>query len=308
MTIAFISHPLFNRHEVPAGHPECPQRLARIQDALHANGLYDVLGHFDAPAATREQLERVHDANHLDTLEQRVPVEGLEAIDPDTWMSPMTWLAALHAAGAVVLASDLVLGGEVDSAFCCVRPPGHHATRTAAMGFCFFNNIAVGAAHALSHEGIERVAILDFDVHHGNGTEDIFADDSRVLMCSTFQHPFYPFTGTRSEPGHIVNAPLDAATGGPEFRRAVEEQWVPEIERFAPQVIFVSAGFDAHVGDPLGGLALTDADFAWVSDRIVELADAHSDGRIVSSLEGGYDLGSLGASVATHVRSIARLS
>jgi acetoin utilization deacetylase AcuC-like enzyme len=276
-------------------------------DALHAQGLFDLLRHFEAPVATREQLERVHSAAYLDAIERRAPAEGFEAIDADTYMSPATWLAAQHAAGAAILATERVLGGDVENAFCCVRPPGHHASRATAMGFCFLNNIAVGAAHALTRPEIGRVAILDFDVHHGNGTEAIFADDDRVLLCSTFQHPFYPYTGSRSEPDHIVNVTLPPATGSAEFRQAVEERWIPAIDRFEPQMLFVSAGFDAHVGDPLGGLALTESDFGWISDRIVELADAHSEGRVVSSLEGGYDLGSLGRSVAAHVRALARL-
>lgn len=307
MTTALISHPVFNRHELPSGHPECPQRLSRILDALREQGLYDLLRHFDAPRATREQLERVHGARYLDSLEARAPAEGFETIDADTFMSPFTWPAAQRAAGAAALATELVLRGDVETAFCCVRPPGHHATRGAAMGFCFLNNVAVGAAQALASPEIERVAILDFDVHHGNGTEDIFRDDESVLLCSTFQHPFYPFTGSRSEPGHIVNVALPAATGSAGFREAVENRWIPELESFEPQILFVSAGFDAHIRDPLGGLALTEADFSWISERIVELAGKYCRGRVVSCLEGGYDLASLGPSVAAHVRALAQL-
>ena len=222
-------------------------------------------------------------------------------------MSRSTLLAATHAAGAAVLATDLVLQGKVDNVFCCIRPPGHHACADSAMGFCFFNNIAVGAAHALANREIERVAILDFDVHHGNGTEEIFESDERVLLCSTFQHPFYPYTGARSDGRHIVNVPLPALSGGSEFRRGIESHWLPAIERFSPDLIFVSAGFDAHVSDPLGGLSLSEADFGWVTDRIVELAMESAGGRIVSCLEGGYALEALGVSAAAHVRSLAGL-
>jgi acetoin utilization deacetylase AcuC-like enzyme len=307
VTTALISHPVFNRHEVPAGHPECPQRVTSILDALHANGLHDILGFFEAPAATREQLERVHRPEYIDALERRAPDSGFEVIDADTFMGPSTWMAAKHAAGAAILATDLVLGAKVENAFCCVRPPGHHATRDAAMGFCFLNNVAVAAAHAMQAHGLERVAILDFDVHHGNGTEDIFEEDGRVLLCSTFQHPFYPFTGSATESGHIVNVPLPPATAGAEFRRIVEASWVPAIDRFLPQMILVSAGFDAHAADPIGGLALGEADFAWISEQIVGLAEAHCGGRVVSTLEGGYDLDALGASVAAHIRALAHV-
>jgi acetoin utilization deacetylase AcuC-like enzyme len=284
---ALISHPVFDRHEAPPGHPECPQRIACILDALHEADIFDHLRHFDAPAATRKQLERVHTARYLDSLAARQPVAGLEWVDADTYVVADTLLAARHAAGAAVLATDLVIGGRAENAFCAVRPPGHHARRDSAMGFCFLNNVAVGAAHALAAGGIERVAILDFDVHHGNGTEDIFVNDERVLLCSTFQHPFYPFTGSAANTRHIVNVPLPAASGGSEFRAGIEEHWLPAIERFAPGMFFVSAGFDGHVTDPLGGLSLTEADFRWVSDRIVELAAQSARGRIVSCLEGG---------------------
>lgn len=307
VTTALISHPLFERHLVPDDHPECPQRLAWIRDALLEQGLWDFLEHVEAPAVTREQLERVHSRGYLDSIERRAPAEGLVRVDPDTYMGPDSLAAAQHAAGAAVLATDLVIEGRAANAFASVRPPGHHAIRDAAMGFCLYNNVAVGAAHALSHEAIERVAVLDFDVHHGNGTEDIFRGHPDVLFCSTYQHPFYPYTNSLSRDGDVVNVPLPAGSGSAAFRDAVREHWVPAIEAFAPQVIFVSAGFDAHVADPLGGLALTDADYAWVTDRIVELAGRHADGRIVSCLEGGYSRTALGPAVAAHIRSLARL-
>ena len=307
MTSALLHHRIFDRHEVADGHPECPQRLSSITDALHARHLYDHLLHVDARAATREELERVHAAWYLEMLEARAPSEGFEHLDPDTWLSPNTLPAARHAAGAAVLATELVLEVRVATAFCCVRPPGHHAGTASAMGFCYYNNIAVAAAHALAGGAVERVAILDFDVHHGNGTEEIFLQDDRVLLCSSYQHPFYPYTGAPSVPGHIANVPLPAGTRGSEFRKAIEEQWLPEIDRFSPQIIFVSAGFDAHAGDPLAQLLLADNDYTWITQRIVDLAKKHADGRIVSSLEGGYSLEALAASACAHVQVLAGL-
>ena len=307
MTTALLHHHIFDRHEVADGHPECPQRLSSITDALHARHLYDHLLHVDARAATREELERVHTAWYLEMLEARAPGEGFEHLDPDTWLSPNTLPAARHAAGAAVLATELVLEGRVSTAFCCVRPPGHHAGTASAMGFCYYNNIAVAAAHALAGGAVERVAILDFDVHHGNGTEEIFLQDDRVLLCSSYQHPFYPYTGAPSVPGHIANVPLPAGTRSSEFRKAIEEQWLPEIDRFAPQIIFVSAGFDAHAGDPLAQLLLTDNDYTWITQRIVDLAKKHAAGRVVSSLEGGYSLEALAASACAHVQVLAGL-
>ena len=307
MTTALIFHPIFDRHEVAEGHPECPQRLSSITDALHVWHLYDHLLHVEARAATTGELERVHAARYLQMLETRAPSEGFEHLDPDTWLSPETLPAARHAAGAAVLATELVLEGRTSTAFCCVRPPGHHAGKASAMGFCYYNNIAVAAAHALASGAVERVAILDFDVHHGNGTEEIFLQDDKVLLCSSYQHPFYPYTGAPSEPGHIANVPLPAGTKGSEFRKAIEAQWLPEIDRFAPQLIFGSAGFDAHAGDPLAQWLLTVDDYRWITQRIVELAEKHAAGRIVSSLEGGYALDALAASACAHVQTLARL-
>jgi acetoin utilization deacetylase AcuC-like enzyme len=307
VTTALLYHPIFDRHEVADGHPECPQRLTSITDALHAQHLYDHLVKVEARAATRQELERVHEIRYLDMLEARAPSAGFEQLDPDTWLGPHTLPAARHAAGAAVLATELVLEGRVATAFCCVRPPGHHAGKASAMGFCYYNNIAVAAAHALASGAVERVAILDFDVHHGNGTEEIFLRDDRVLLCSSYQHPFYPYSGAASEPGHIANVPLPAGTRGSEFRKAIEAHWLPEIERFAPQLVFVSAGFDAHAGDPLAQLLLTVDDYTWITARIVELAKQHAEGRIVSSLEGGYALDALAASACAHVQTLAGL-
>ena len=260
---------------------------------------------FDAPEASRDQLLRVHDAAYVDTLYASAPTSGLRRLDPDTVIGPRSLDAARRAAGAVVAATDLVASGEANNAFCPVRPPGHHAERNEAMGFCLFNNIAVGAAHALAEHGYQRVAILDFDVHHGNGTEDIFADDDRVLFCSTFQHPFYPVTPLREDAANRVSVPLDAGAGSAEFREAVEERWLPALRRFEPEFVFVSAGFDAHVADDMSHVNLTDKDYEWVTERIMEVAAASAGGRIVSALEGGYELHSLARCVETHLRVLA---
>lgn len=304
MTIAFISHPDCLLHEMGAGHPESPARLRAIQDQLISAGLDMALRHYDAPRVSREQLLRVHDADYVDGIFAASPAEGRAWLDPDTSMNPHSLDAALRAAGAAVLAVDLVLAGESRSAFCSVRPPGHHAGRGHAMGFCIFNNIAVAAAHALQAHGLERVAIADFDVHHGNGTEDIFRDEERLLFCSTFRHPYYPYSGADTVSPHIVNVPLPVATGGADFRAAVEENWLPALEGFAPQLLLISAGFDAHREDDMGGLQLREEDYAWVTRALNGLADRHAGGKVVSILEGGYALGALGRSVAAHLNAL----
>jgi acetoin utilization deacetylase AcuC-like enzyme len=304
VAIAFISHPACLRHEMGEGHPERPERLSAIEDKLLASRLDYFIVRADAPEVTREQLLRVHDAAYLDELERLSPEEGLTWIDPDTAMCPDTLPAALRAAGAAVLATDLVIAGKAEAAFCSVRPPGHHAERARAMGFCFFNNVAVGAAHALEHHGLRRVAIVDFDVHHGNGTEDMFRDDSRVLMVSTFQHPFYPGSGVEGRSERMVNVPLAAGASGEEFRAAVTREWLPALDRFQPEMIFVSAGFDAHRDDGMAMLRLLESDYAWVTQQIRTVAARHAGGRIVSTLEGGYDLGALARSVAAHLEQL----
>ena len=267
-----------------------------------ASGLFDVLDLIDAPKVSTEQLLRVHTARHVENMEAMSPSSGHEHLDPDTVMSPNSLAAAQRAAGAVVAAVDLVLGGEVSSAFCGVRPPGHHAESDRAMGFCLFNNIAVGAAHALEAHGLKKVAVLDFDVHQGNGTEEIFEHDDRVLFCSTFQHPFYPNTPQLKNAANRVNVPLQATATGTEFRAAVVDHWLPALRRFQPEMIFVSAGFDAHVDDDMSNVSLTDADFQWVTEQIVDIANTSASGRIVSALEGGYELNSLARCVESHVR------
>jgi acetoin utilization deacetylase AcuC-like enzyme len=285
-------------------HPECPDRLTAIGDRLIAAGLDAYLLHRDAPAATRDQILRVHAEAYVGEVEAASPDEGLHFIDPDTALNPHSLTAARHAAGAVVHATDLVVSGECRTAFCAVRPPGHHAERRRAMGFCLFNNVAVGAAHALEARGIDRVAVVDFDVHHGNGTEDIFVGDERVLMVSTFQHPLYPYSGADCTAPNMVNVPLEAGSGSEEFRNAVRERWLPALAEHKPQLIYISAGFDAHREDPLAGMKLTEADFAWVTRELLDVAARHAHGRVVSTLEGGYALSALGRSVAEHVRAL----
>ena len=306
MAVALITHPVFASHEVPRGHPESGARVTEADAGLRALG-DSTLNRVEAPRATREQLDRVHAPGHVDAVFDGAPTEGLVALDPDTTMGPHSLEAAERAAGAVCHGVDLVMSGDATRAFCLVRPPGHHAGSANASGFCIFNNVAVGAAHALAQDGIERVAILDFDVHHGDGTEAIVRDDPRILMCSTYQHPFYPGTNLPSVPGSQVNVPLAAGTGGQEFRTAVSERWLPELDDFAPQLVFISAGFDAHADDPLGQLALTESDFAWATERAVAVANQHAQGRVVSVLEGGYNLEALSASVVAHVRALAGL-
>jgi len=307
MQTAYISHPLFLKHDMGAHHPECPARIHAVEDQLIASGLMSYLQHHDAPEVTREQLLRVHDEVHIDQMEDSVPLQGIVHIDGDTAMNPFTYKAALRAAGAVVMAVDLVMTGKTENAFCNVRPPGHHAERARAMGFCIFNNVAVGAAHALEQHGLERVAILDFDVHHGNGTEHIFHDDPRVMLCSTFQHPFYPHSGEGSGNDHIINVPLDAGSGGVEFREAVTQHWLPALERFKPEMLLISAGFDAHRDDDMSMLKLIETDYAWVTTELKRVAEKYAQRRIVSALEGGYDLHALGRSVAAHVKVLSGL-
>jgi acetoin utilization deacetylase AcuC-like enzyme len=272
-----------------------------------ASRLADVLVFMDAPEVTREQLLRVHDADYIDDIEARIPADGHASLDPDTIISPGSLAAARHAAGAAIAAVDHVIAGDVDNAFCCVRPPGHHAERRRAMGFCLFNNVAVGAAHALEAHGLSRVAIIDFDVHHGNGTEDIFDKDDRVLFCSTFQHPFYPFTPLRENSPNRISVPLDASAGSAEFRAAVTDHWLPALERFKPEMIFVSAGFDAHVADDMSGVSLVDEDYRWVTEKLVRIAERSASKRIVSTLEGGYELHSLARCTELHLRVLMGL-
>jgi acetoin utilization deacetylase AcuC-like enzyme len=307
MTAAFITHHECLKHEMGAYHPERPARLTAIEDQLIASGIGMHLARHDAPLATDEQLARVHPTDYVRAIRDAAPSAGTVHLDPDTAMNPWTLQAALRAAGAAVLATDLVLSGKAKTAFCSVRPPGHHACRARPMGFCIFNNVAVAARHALAAHGLERVAIIDFDVHHGNGTEDIFEGDPQVLMASTFQHPFYPYSGTEDPARNMVNVPLSAGAGSREFREAVRDAWIPALDDFSPQLILFSAGFDAHLEDDMAMLRLADADYAWVTAEVKAIAERHAEGRMVSMLEGGYALSALGRSVVQHIRVLADL-
>jgi acetoin utilization deacetylase AcuC-like enzyme len=307
VSTAFVTHSDCLRHEMGRHHPECPERLSAIEDQLIASGIGQFLTRFEAPLATDGQLARVHPAEYVRAIRDVAPEEGIVHLDPDTAMNPHSLQAALRAAGAAVKAVDLVVPKEFSSAFCAVRPPGHHACRTRPMGFCIFNNVAVAARHAVQEHGLERVAIIDFDVHHGNGTEDIFEDDPNVLMASTFQHPFYPYSGTEAPASNMVNIPLSAGAGSREFREAVESAWLPALDNFAPQLVIFSAGFDAHVEDDMAMLRLVDGDYAWVTKKVKAIADRHADGRIVSMLEGGYALSALGRSAVQHIKVLAGL-
>ena len=311
MSTLFYSHSDCRQHDMGPGHPECPQRLDAISDHLLATGLDIALQFKDAPLATLEQLERAHSAGYVmqlkDLLEQVQAAGVPKALDPDTMACPGTWQAALRAAGAAVAATDDVIAGRAGNAFCAVRPPGHHATRDETMGFCFFNNVAVAARHALDVHGLRRVAIIDFDVHHGNGTEDIVAGDERILMCSFFQHPLYPYSGAVPKGTNMVNVPIPPYTRGAELREIIDAMWTPRLDEFRPQMLFISAGFDAHREDDLGQLGLVEADYEWITRRLLDVARRHCGGRIVSCLEGGYALSALARSVAAHVRVLADL-
>lgn len=304
-TTAFITHPDTLLHVMDGLHPESPARVTAIRDKLAREHILEKLRPYEAPLATDEQLARAHAPAYIRHIREIAPPAGIVRLDADTAMGPMSLPAALHAAGAVVLATDLVVSGQVDNAFCCVRPPGHHAGIAHAAGFCIFNNVATGVAHALAKHGLRRIAIIDFDVHHGDGTEQIFRENEAVMLCSTFQHPFYPYRGADSRTERMINVPLAALSDGTAFRKAVEEEFSPAIERFKPEMVFVSAGFDAHANDPLAELLLQDEDYAWITTWIRKIAAKHADGRIVSTLEGGYDLPSLAGSATAHIRGLA---
>jgi acetoin utilization deacetylase AcuC-like enzyme len=309
MTTAYITHPDCLRHEMGAGHPESPDRLASINEHMRTSGLMEELRSLQAPLADPDDLKRVHGSSYVDLIFENAPAQGYVQLDPDTAMNPYSLAAARRAAGAGMLAVDEVMEGRVQNAFCAVRPCGHHATQNRSMGFCLFNNIGVAAAHALEVKGLDRVAIVDFDVHHGNGTEEMFSPPQwrdRVLMTSFFQHPFYPGSGTSNPAPNMINVPLAAGSGGPAAKKVFEQQWLPALEKFKPQMILISAGFDAHQEDLLGGLALVESDYTWLTDEVMAVAARHADKRIVSMLEGGYNLAALGRSAVAHVRALAR--
>ena len=312
----YFTHPDCWKHEMGPGHPECPERLEAIEQRLQASGLGALLDRREAPLAPIGDIELAHDRMLVaairglsDQLADDIVAGGpaYVQIDPDTALNVHTWNAALRAAGAVIAATDSVMAGEINNAFCAVRPPGHHAEHAKAMGFCFFSNIAIAAKYALARHGLKRVAIVDFDVHHGNGTADIIRGDDRVLMVSFFQHPLFPFSGADTAESNMVNLPVPAYTKGMDVRELIDMMWMPRLEAFKPEMIFISAGFDAHRDDDLGQMNLNEQDFAWITARIKQVADRHARGRIVSALEGGYHLGALGRSVEAHLRVLADL-
>ncbi len=302
---AFISHPNTLLHVMDGHHPESPARITAINNAVLASDIKQKLQFYDAPAANKEQLERVHSKNYVDEIFNIAPKAGLVRLDGDTAMGPMSLSAVLHASGAAVLATDLVLSGKAKNAFCSIRPPGHHAGKSNSAGFCIFNHIAVGVAHAMSQYKIKRVAIIDFDVHHGDGTEDIFKDNPNVMLCSTFQHPFYPYRGAESRTNNMINLPLPAKANGADFKKVFEAEIEPAVVTFKPEIIYISAGFDAHVNDPLADLALTTQDYVWMTEFIKKIASNCCESRIISSLEGGYHLPSLSESVLAHIVALA---
>ncbi len=304
MTTALLTHPDCLLHITPQGHPERVARLEAINAALSAPE-FSALRRVEAPMGTVEDVTRCHPRDYHDFIREAVPQETFTGLDPDTFVSPKSYQAAMRGVGAVCLAADMVMAGEAQNAFCAIRPPGHHAEREKPMGFCLFGNIAIGAKRLLDHHGLKRVAVMDFDVHHGNGTQDLLWDEARTLFASTHQMPLYPGSGDRHETGahgNVLNVPLPPGAGGRAFRAAMEDLVLPALDDFAPEAVLISAGFDAHRDDPLAQMELVEDDFAWVTGRLCDLADKHAGGRVVSTLEGGYDLDALAASCAAHVK------
>ena len=307
--VALFTHQACLAHDTGPYHPECPDRLRAVLQALEHPDFAGLLRE-QAPEATREQLCLAHPERHVDRVLALRPVDELIAIDPDTVVSPGSLEAARRAAGGAIAAVDAVMDGWASAAFAAVRPPGHHAERDRSMGFCLFNNAAIAARHARTRWGLARVAVVDFDVHHGNGTQDVFASDPALFYASSHQHPCYPGTGSpreRGVAGNIVNVQLEPGSGSVQFRAAWERQIIPALEAWQPELLIISAGFDAHKADPLAELRVETEDFAWLTDRLLAVADAVCQGRVVSLLEGGYDLAALAASAAAHVRRLIRL-
>jgi acetoin utilization deacetylase AcuC-like enzyme len=304
MDIALVYHPDCELHDPGANHPESPARFRVIMEHLATRSVWRRLKRYEAPFATRQQLCLAHDETYVDAIYSAAPSEGNVYLDPDTCMSLHSLNAARYAAGSVVKGIDLVMTDTAKHVFCCVRPCGHHAEMKRAMGFCIFNNVAVGACYARERYGLNKIAIVDFDVHHGNGTEDIFHGDPSVLFCSTFQHPFYPGSGAETRSDHIINVPLPAGTEGLEYRQAFEERVIPALKNFAPELLLISAGFDAHERDPLAQLCLVEDDFSWITKELKKVADSTAEGRLVSVLEGGYSLSSLGSCVEAHLEAL----
>jgi acetoin utilization deacetylase AcuC-like enzyme len=304
MTVGLVSHHRCNGHNMGEYHPESPARLGAIQDQLISSGLEYVVKQIDATPLDRQWLSLAHDEKYIDHIFNNVPEEGLFRLDDDTAMNSKSLEAALYSAGAAKDAVDLVMANILSSAFCITRPPGHHAERDKGMGFCIFNNIAIASEYAKKHYKLKRVAIVDFDVHHGNGTENIIKDKKGTLFCSSYQYPFYPFEMQESDTPPIINTPLDATTKGPEFREIIAEKWLPALRKFKPEMIFISAGFDAHIEDEMSQVSLTEHDYRWVTDEVKRIADQYSKGRIVSVLEGGYSLGALGRCAVAHINGL----
>ena len=306
MTTAYISHPDFMKHEMGHHHPECPERIQAIEDQLIQSRLDSHLKRIDPPLATEADITRVHSEDHLAFIKSKAPTSGYAMIDGDTIMNTATWNVSLRAAGAAIAAVDAVMKGEVNNAFCAIRPPGHHAEPHRSMGFCVFNTIAIATRYALEQYDLDRVAVIDFDVHHGNGTEAAFIDDPHVLMCSFFQHPFYPYSGLEGG-DNMVNIPLPASTSGKVVREMISKIWIPRLQEFKPQLIMISAGFDAHREDDLGQMGLVEDDYVWITQQLMNVANQTCEGKIVSCLEGGYNLSALGRSVAAHLKTLAEL-
>ena len=306
MSTAYISHPDFMKHEMGRHHPECPERIAAIEDQLIQSRLDAHLKRIDPPLASEADITRVHSEDHLAFVKSKAPSSGYAMIDGDTIMNPATWTVSLRAAGAAMAAVDAVMQGEVNNAFCAIRPPGHHAEPHRSMGFCVFNNVAIATRYAIEKYDLDRVAVIDFDVHHGNGTEAAFINDPHVLMCSFFQHPFYPYSGLEGG-DNMVNVPLPASTNGKIVRDMISKTWIPRLDEFKPQLIIISAGFDAHREDDLGQMGLVEDDYVWMTKQLMEVANRYCDGKIVSCLEGGYNLSALGRSVAAHLKTLAEI-
>lgn len=304
MKTAFITHPDTLLHVMDGNHPESPARITAIKNALIKQGIYNKLSIYESSIATDAQLARVHSTEYIARIRALSPKAGLVRLDADTAMGPMSLSATLHASGAAILATDLVMQGKVNNAFCCTRPPGHHAGRANSAGFCIFNHVAIGVAHALAQHNVKRVAIIDFDVHHGDGTEDIFKHNPHVMLCSTFQHPFYPHKGFDSRTKTMINVPLAANANGEEYQRAFNQEFLPALNEFRPEIIYISAGFDAHIDDPLAGMRLTNNDYTWMTGFIKQVARQHAEGKIISILEGGYHLPALGEAVGMHITSL----
>ena len=305
MSTLIFGHQSSEEHDMGPGHPECPDRIRAVKKALDADRFND-LEYREAPRATVEQISRVHDHSYVTRLLEAVPDQGRIQVDSDTSICPDSGEAALRACGAIVAAIDAVMGGDANSAFCAVRPPGHHAEPARGMGFCLFNNVAIGVEHARIAHNIQKVAVVDFDVHHGNGTQAAFWSNPKVLVASSHQYPFYPGTGSEDETGagNIVNLPLASGSGSELFRRGIEKAVLPALEKFEPDLIVISAGFDGHARDPLANIRLEEEDFEWVTANLVNIAGEYCNGRIVSSLEGGYDLTALSSSVTAHLSAL----